>query len=164
VAVCQWKVNRGRPVTAIVFFYVARGPRDIGEFVMHAYRIIHSKLVLFSIALAVLDCGGCGPSAAENNALKFAKQRLWQLQAHTRNVSKGANGKWYSEKMEIRNGIFGWNENAEATVNYEYRILRSQEFDTEAEARDAELSPVSEAWQTKEEIVTFTDGKWKPKE
>ncbi len=131
---------------------------------MHANRIIHTKLVLFSIALAVFPCGGCGPSAAENNALKFAKQRLSQLQAQKPSVIQGANGKWYSEYMEIRNGTFGWNENVEATVKYEYRILRSHEFDTDQEARNAKLSPVGEAWQEKKELFTFTDGRWKPKE
>jgi len=134
---------------------------------MQSDSVIVNRLVIVGMILGALQCSGCGPSGAD--AVKFANQRISQLKAQKRQVVQGDNGKWYSEAIEIRDATPGFKQDGELSaiqsmVSYEFRILRSEEFDTESEARDADLSPLNEAWQSKEELFIFKDGEWKPKE
>ena len=131
---------------------------------MHSHTLLRKQLVFLAVAVAALYCGGCGPSGTD--AVKFANQQISQMKAQEPNVVQVENGMWYSEAMEIRNARPGYIEDGalEARVSYDFRMLRSPEFDTESEARDADLSPVSESWESKEDLFKFTDGEWKSKE
>jgi len=128
---------------------------------------IVSRLVILGMILGALQCSGCGPSGTD--AVKFANQRISQLKAEKRQVVQGDNGKWYSEAIEIRDATPGFKQDGELStiqsmVSYEFRMLRSKDCDTESEARDADLSPVNEAWQSKKELFILKDGEWKRKE
>lgn len=131
---------------------------------MQAHPAIRKQLFLLGAASVAFQFSGCGPSMPD--AIKFANQQTNQLKKQNRKTVQRDNGKWYSEAMEVRNATPGSKQHgtggAKAWISYEYRILRSPEFDTESEARDAALSPVNEAWESKEELFAFKDGKWKP--
>lgn len=134
---------------------------------MPSDSVIVNRLVIVGVILGALQCSGCGPSGTD--AVKFANQRISQLKAQKRQVIEGDNGKWYSEEIEIRDATPGFNQDGQLSaiqsmVSYEFRILRSKDFDTESEARDADLSPVNEAWQSKRELFILKDDQWKPKE
>ncbi len=131
---------------------------------MQSNSVTVKQLVIVGIVLVAFQCVGCGPSGTD--AVKFANQRLSELQGQKRKVVQGDHGKWYSEAIEIRNANpgFKYDGTMQSMVSYEYRMLRSAEFDTQAEASDAELSAVDEKWQSTEDLFIFKDGDWKPKE
>jgi len=134
---------------------------------MQSIPVIGKQLILLGVVLAALQCAGCGPSGTD--AVKFANKHISRLKVQKPKVVQGNNGKWYSEAMEIRNANPGFKQDGQlsphqAMVSYEFRMLRSAEFDTESEAHEADLSPINEAWESKEELFTFKDGKWKPRE
>ena len=134
---------------------------------MQSNSVTVKQLVIVGIVLVAFQCGGCGASGTD--AVKFANQRISELKAQKRKVAQGDQGKWYSEAIEIRNANPGFKQDGQlsshqAMVSYEFRMLRSAEFDTQAEASDAELSAVDEEWQSMEELFIFKDGDWKPKE
>ena len=120
---------------------------------------INQLAVLLGVAAVMCQCTGCAPSGAD--AIKFAKEHMSKL-AEPKTV-QGDNGKWHSEAMDVRKANPGFKEDGEiqAWANYEFRMLRSAEFDTEAAAKDADLSPVDEKWQSKEELFIHKDGEWK---
>ena len=131
---------------------------------MRSNSAVVKLLVICGIALVSFQCVGCGPSGTD--AVKFANQRIAELKAQDRKILQGDDGKWHSEEIEIRNATPGFKEDGtmQSMVNYKYRVLRSADFDTEAEARDAELSAVDEEWQTTKELFDFKDGGWVPVE
>ena len=131
---------------------------------MQANSVTVKQLVIVGIVLVAFQCVGCGPSGTD--AVKFANQRISELKAQKRKVVKGDQGKLYSEAIEIRNANPGFKQDGktQSIVSYEYRMLRSAEFDPQVEASDAELSAVDEEWQSCEELFIFKDGDWELKE
>ena len=110
-------------------------------------------------ATLIVGCGtGTGPGSTAD-AVKFANDRITQLKQ--RATEEDEDGKWHCEAMELRNATPGFNQSTtagitsvEATVEYEYRILRSGPHETKAEADSSKLHTYS---RTSQERTLFSE-------
>ena len=135
------------------------------------------------ISLGVLS--GCGTNSgtdpfvdamkdAVDDALKdpveFSKSRIDELEQElVRTTVQQSDGKWVSQRKEIRNaraGMTGQTNPAnqkhefEVKIEYEFRIFSSKPFDAKAEAEAAEIPDQDAAWEATTETYIREGDNW----
>jgi hypothetical protein len=115
--------------------------------------------------LSLFAFSGCAPnsgSGSSSDAVAFANTRISELSNPT--IEQDENGKWIKTANEVQDATPGFVSSTfggvKSRVEYRYRILKTQAFDTKKEAESADAKLVDQAWREAEELYVYEEGQW----
>lgn len=118
---------------------------------------------LIAVGLLLIFAPGCDSSntpGSADDARRFAVEECSRLAASEKIVLQTEDGKWQSQFRDVCSLTPAWPKEHEVKILYFYRTLQSAKFDTEVEARDADLLPINEELKETTVWYAFEDGNW----